>query len=272
MSRMVEILGVINYYELVKLTIDSSEKTLTFESESRETETIPLYSKKAFELISNQWLKVGWNEKHPYTFTWAGIPIIQESEDIVRLQEVIWNIKPDVIIETGVAHGGGLMLYASLCKAMGRGRVIGIEIEFRGDHKKQIETHDLSSFITLVEGSSVDPAVVQQVRDLIKRGETTLIILDSNHSRDHVAKELEAYCGMVTKDSYIVATDGSMEFLHDVPRGESHWIEDNPAIAAREFAKNHPEFVIEEPILRFNESALTKSITHWNDAWLRRVS
>ena len=118
----------------------------------------------------------------------------------------------------------------------------------------------------------MDPTIVQKVRDQIQPGETTLIILDSNHSKDHVAKELEAYYDMVTTDSYIIATDGSMEVLHDVPRGEASWIDDNPAAAAREFVKAHPEFVIDEPSWLFNESDLTESITHWPDSWLRRTS
>lgn len=253
----------------MKLTIDTQANTL-----QTDTETIPLYSDKAFTLLSEQWSKVGWNQKYTYTFTWMGIPVVQLPEDMLRLQEVIWRVKPDVIIECGVAHGGGVIYYASLCKAMGKGRVIGVELEFRGDHKQKIESHVLAPLITLIEASSIDPKTVEQVRGLIKPGETVMVILDSNHTRAHVAAELNAYRDMVTKGSYIVATDGSMQFLHDVPRGKPEWKDDNPASAAREFAAAHPEFVLDPPRFVFNESTLTDPdfLSHWPDAWLKRVS
>jgi cephalosporin hydroxylase len=255
----------------MKLTIDTDTQELHLEQDGNK-ETMPLYSKKSFELISDQWSKVGWNQKYTYTFTWMGVPIVQLPEDMIRLQEVIWRVKPDVIIECGVAHGGGAIYYASLLKAMGKGRVIGVELEFRGDHRQQIEQHVLGSLITLIEASSVEQSTVDQVRSLIKPGETVLVILDSNHTKAHVAAELDLYHSMVTPGSYIVATDGSMEFLYDVPRAQPEWKDDNPAAAAREFAAKHPEFVFDRPRPVFNESELTRPITHWPDAWLKRVS
>lgn len=255
----------------MQMTIDTDAQELRLETNGA-TETLPLYSKRSFELLSEQWSKVGWNQKYTYTFTWMGVPVVQLPEDMIRLQEVLWRVQPDVIIECGVAHGGGVIYYASLCKAMGKGRVIGVELEFRGDHKQNIETHLLAPLITLVEGSSTDPAIVEKVRGMIAPGETVLVILDSNHSKQHVADELEAYCDMVTPGSYIVATDGSMEFLHDVPRAGADWKENNPAAAAREFQARHGAFVFDPPKPVFNESALTETITHWPDAWLKRVS
>lgn len=255
----------------MKLTIDTSAATLSIE-QGGKIESMPLYSKRAFELLSDQWSKVGWNQKYTYTFSWMGIPVIQLPEDMIRTQEVIWNVKPDVIVECGVAHGGGAIFYASLCKAIGKGRVIGVEVEFRSDHKEKIEQHSLGSLITLVEGSSIDPSTVNTVKSLIKPGEKVLVLLDSNHTKAHVAAELEAYHPMVTVGSYIVATDGCMEWLHDVPRGRPEWKNDNPAAAAREFAASHTNFVIEEPKPTFNESELTKNITHWPDAWLKRLT
>ena len=112
---------------------------------------------------------------------------------------------------------------------------------------------------------------MKQVTSFVREGEKVLVILDSNHTRDHVAAELEAYSPLVTPGSYIVATDGSMEFLHDVPRGHAGWITDNPSAAARDFAARHPEFVLEQPAWPFNESQLRENITHWPDAWLRRL-
>ncbi len=255
----------------MKIEIDTDTATLRTHEPGGERRELPLYSREAFEQISRVWLKVGWNEKHPYTFSWFGRPIIQLPEDALRMQEVIYRVKPDLIIETGVAHGGSLVFYASLCKAMGKGRVVGVDIEIRPHNRRAIEAHEMSSGISLIEGSSTDPAIVSQVSSLVGAGDTVLVILDSNHSRDHVAAELEAYCALVTPGSYIVATDGSMEFLHDVPRGQSGWITDNPSVAAREFAARHPEFVLEQPAWPFNESTLRANITHWPDAWLRRL-
>jgi len=125
----------------MKLTIDTTAKVLIQEVEGK-SRTINLYSKEAFELISHQWLKIGWNQKYSYTFTWMGRPIIQLPEDMIRAQEVIFRVKPDAIIETGVAHGGSLIFYASLCKIMGRGRVIGVDIEIRPHNRRAIEEHE----------------------------------------------------------------------------------------------------------------------------------
>ena len=254
----------------MKLIIDDIQKTLTIEIDD-DRRAIALYSKEAFELISHQWLKVGWNEKHVYTFTWMGRPIIQLPEDMIRIQEVIYSIKPDLIIETGVAHGGSLIYYASICNAIGKGRIIGIDIEIRSHNRTAIEAHELSSYITLVEGNSVDKSIIDEVKRHIKSSETVFVILDSNHTKQHVLDELEAYSPFVTKDSYIVATDGSMRYLYDVPRGNSEWKEDNPLSAILEFVDKNHEFVIEEPEWAFNESELTEAITHWPCAYLKRV-
>ena len=254
----------------MQLTIDTTAKTLT-RANADEVETFDLYSKEAFELISREWLRVGWNEKYPYTFTWLGRPIIQIPEDMIRTQEVIYRVRPDVIIETGVAHGGSLIFYASLCRLLGKGRIIGVDIEIRPHNRTAIEHHEMSSLITLIEGSSIAPEVVKQVRSLVQPNEKVMVILDSNHSRAHVLKELETYHSLVTRGSYIVATDGSMKDLQDVPRGRPEWVLDNPDAAAEEFVNGHPEFVIEQPPWPFNESQLSRNITHWPGAWLKRT-
>ena len=253
----------------MKITIDTDKKILTVET-NNDIQALDLYSKEAFELISHQWVKVGWNQKYPYTFSWMGRPIIQLPEDMIRIQEVIYRIKPDVIIETGIAHGGSLIYYASLCKAMEKGRVIGIDIEIRPHNRKAIESHELFPYIILIEGNSTDKPIVDQLKSLANPGETVLVILDSNHTKQHVLDELNAYHDLVTPGSYIVVTDGIMEDLYDVPRGGSDWDWNNPAVAAAEFVQEHPEFVIDQPVWPFNESELIESITHWPGAWLRR--
>lgn len=253
----------------MKLIIDMTEGKLIQETGGHQR-ILGLYTKKAFELISRQWLKVGWNQKYTYRFSWMGRPIIQLPEDMVRIQEVIYRVKPDVIIETGIAQGGSLIFYASLCKAMEKGRVIGIDIEIRPHNRQAIEAHELYSLITLVEGSSTAPEVVSRIKSLVKPREVVIVILDSAHSKQHVSAELEAYHDLVTPGSYIIAADGIMRDLNDVPGGKSEWVWDNPAQAVAEFAQKHSEFVLEDPARPFNESELTENVTYWPKGWLRR--
>lgn len=254
----------------MKLTIDTDAGTLT--EVATESRTLSLYSREAFEILSREWLRVGWDQKYSYTFSWMGRPVIQLPEDMIRMQEVIYRLKPDVIVETGVAHGGSLVFYASLCKVMGQGRVIGVDIEIRPHNRQAIEAHELFPLITLIEGSSVSSETVEQVRSLIQPDEKVLVILDSCHTKAHVKAELEAYHRLVSIGSYAVATDGIMQSVHDVPRGNPVWRDDHPSAAANDFAAAHPEFVIEQPIWPFNESPLTTNVTHWPGAWLRRAA
>ncbi|MGQ0512284.1 MAG: cephalosporin hydroxylase family protein [Betaproteobacteria bacterium] len=254
----------------MKLTIDTEARLLQL-ADGDGTRELPLYDQRAFELLSDLWLKLSWVQKYSYTFTWMGRPIIQHPEDLVRLQEAIYFLKPDVIIETGVAHGGSLVLSASLMKAAGRGRsVVGVDLEIRPHNRAAIEAHELASMIKLIEGDSASAAVVARVSAEVRAGDVVLVILDSNHSREHVRRELEAYAPLVSQGSWILATDGIMQSVWDAPRGQPSWRDDNPAQAARDFAAAHPEFAIEPPPWRFNESALRAPITCWPDAWLRR--
>ncbi|MFN7563504.1 MAG: cephalosporin hydroxylase family protein [Prosthecobacter sp.] len=254
----------------MQLHIDTDSDKLIQHTQEGE-KVMPLYSDAAFKIISDLWVKTGWNAKYPYTFSWMGRPVIQLPEDVMRMQEVIFDLKPDVILETGVAHGGSLILYASLFEAMRRqGRVIGIDIEIRPHNRAAIEAHPLFDRISLIEGSSIAPETVAQAKAMIQPGEKVLVILDSNHLRDHVRAELEAYCDLVSPGSYIVATDGVMGEVYDAPRGTPSWVEDNPTTAAREFAAAHPEFELTRPPFFFNESTLDFQITHWPGAWLRR--
>ena len=233
--------------------------------------SVPIYSDEGFAIIRDLWLKVSWNQKYTYTFTWFGAPMIQLPDDMLRYQEVVFSLQPDVIIETGVAHGGSLIYSASLCKLIGKGRVIGIDIEIRPKNRERIENHPLAGLITLIEGSSTAPEVVKQVKDQVRPGEKVLVVLDSNHTYAHVAEELEAYAPLVTPGSYILATDGIMRDLTDVPRGNPDWKKNNPANAAEDFVGRNQQFIIEEPQWLFRESTLQGNVTHWPSAWLKRV-
>jgi cephalosporin hydroxylase len=255
----------------MKLSLDTDTQTLTVEARGQgKAEQLPLYSARAFSALSEAWVKVGWGVKYTYGFTWMGRPMIQLPDDMIRIQEVIYRVRPDVLIETGVAHGGSLVFYASLFKAMGKGRVIGVDIEIRPHNRKAIEAHELKPYITLIEGSSIDPKMVEEVKRHVRSNETVMVVLDSNHTKQHVAGELAAYAPLVTPDSYIVATDGVMQLVYDAPRGKPEWTEDNPTVAAAEFAREHAEFSLEEPPFSFNEGEVTERVTHWPGAYLRR--
>ena len=253
----------------MKLTIDTTTRTLTID-EGGTPRTLDLFTAEAFEALSREWVRVGWGLKYSYGFTWFGRPVIQLPEDMIRLQEAIHAIGPDVIVETGIAHGGSLIFHASLCKALDRGRVVGIDITIRDHNRAAIERHPLASLITLLEGSSTSPSIVDAVRASVRPGEKVLVILDSNHSRDHVRAELEAYAPIVTPGSYLVATDGIMRDLTDVPGGHPDWSWDNPTVAVADFLRTHPEFELAPLPRGFDESRTPQGVTYWPDAWLRR--
>ena len=252
------------------ITIDEANDIVVVKDDSGER-TLPMESPEAFSAVSRAWLRCGWDTKYVYSFSWLGRPIIQLPEDMIRLQEVIYRVQPDVVVETGVAHGGSLIFYASLFQAMGKGRTIGVDIEIRPHNRDAIESHPLYDYITLIEGSSTAPDVVDQVRANIRDGETVMIILDSNHTKDHVLDELEMYGPMVSVGSYIVACDGIMAQVAGAPRTDEDWSWNNPEEAAKKFAAENQDFVIEEPGFPFNEGVVTERVTYWPSAYLRRV-
>lgn len=250
-------------------TIDEDEGTVTVATPAG-TQTWSLGSADGFAAVSNAWLRSGWDAKYVYSFTWLGRPIIQLPEDMIRIQEIIYRVKPDAIVETGVAHGGSLVFYASVLKAMGRGRVVGVDIEIRPANRTAIETHELAGAITLIEGNSVDVTTVEQVSRAVTGCEKVLVVLDSCHEREHVLRELEAYSTLVGHDSYIVVCDGIMESLVGAPRSKPDWASNNPRAAIADFLASHHEFVAVEPTWLFNEGEVRTRVTYWPKAFLRR--
>ncbi len=188
--------------------------------------------------------------KYSYNFTWLGRPIIQYPQDIIAMQEIIWQVKPNLIIETGIAHGGGLIFYASMLELLGGdGQVLGIDIDIREHNRVEIERHPMFKRITMIEGSSIDEDVVQKVRDFAKDKKRVLVALDSMHTHEHVLKELELYSLLVTKGSYLVVFDTIIEdmpdgFFPDRPWGKGN----NPKTAVWEFMKNNDRFEIDKEI------------------------
>jgi len=253
----------------MKLTIDTEAGILTTQDGGIDRE-VPLYTREAFDLVSREWVRIGWAVRYYFTLTWFGRPVLQLPEDLIRLQEVVTALQPDVIVESGIYSGGSLLFHATLCEALGKGRVVGIDKHIDAETRKAISDHRLSHRIQTIEGDSTARGTIDDVYSRIEPGETVLVILDSHHSKDHVAAELRAYAPLVTPGSWIVAADGIMRDLTDVPGGDAAWSHDNPAAAALEFAAAHPEFEMRQPRWPFNQSTLENNITYWPDGWLWR--
>ncbi|MBD0328244.1 MAG: cephalosporin hydroxylase family protein, partial [Pyrinomonadaceae bacterium] len=202
---------------------------------------------------------------YSYNFFWLGRPIIQYPQDIVALQELVWRVRPDVIVETGIAHGGSLILSASLlalldlCEATEAGtvldparplrRVIGVDIDIRAHNHAAIRAHPMSSRITMVQGSSVDPAVIAKIREAVGGAKRVLVCLDSNHTHEHVFAELEAYAPMVTPGSYCIVFDTVVEDLPpDMYPGRPWKPGNSPKSAVRAWLSSHPEFEVDHVI------------------------
>jgi cephalosporin hydroxylase len=235
-----------------------------------------------FKASSLRWISDSFAHSYSYNFTWLGRPIIQYPQDVVAMQELIWSVKPDLIIETGIAHGGSLIFSASLlalldycdsvkagsslAPAASRRKVVGVDIDIRPHNRKAIEAHPMAHKITMIEGSSIAPAIVAQVKEIAKGYERILVCLDSMHTHAHVLAELEAYAPLTSVGSYCVVFDTMIEDFaadkfHDRPWGPG----DNPKTAVWAYLKDHPEFEIDRSI---HEKL---QITVSPDGYLKRV-
>ena len=233
---------------------------------------VSLHDPEGFEVIRKLWEYTNWANKYSYNFTWLGRPIIQLPDDVLRIQEIIYKIKPTLIIETGVAHGWSLILYASLLKLLGRGRVIGVDIEIRDHNRIAIEKHEMSPIITLIEGSSIAPEITESIRQQIKEDDIVLVILDSCHTKDHVLQELKLYSPFVTQNSYIIVADGIMQDVAGAPRTQEDWKWDNPQQAVKEFLQEYPGFTNEEWSPVFRESNVNTMPTYYPNGFLKKIS
>lgn len=187
--------------------------------------------------------------KYSYNFTWLGRPIIQYPQDIVAIQEIIYKIQPDLIIETGIAHGGSLILHASICELIGKGEVLGIDIDIREHNKKEIISHKMNKRITMIQGSSISKDTILQVSKHVEGKEKVLVILDSNHTHDHVLEELKLYSPFVTKGSYLLVFDTIVEDLPTDLYQDRPWsVGDNPKTAVFEFMKTNNQFEVDSEI------------------------
>jgi cephalosporin hydroxylase len=204
--------------------------------------------------LSRGWMSAANVKRYSYHFDWMGRPIIQYPQDMIAMQQIIWDVKPDLIIETGIAHGGSLVYYASLLELIaacgeGNGEVLGVDIEIRPHNRAAIEAHPMKKRITMIEGSSIAPAIIEQARDRARGKQRVLVCLDSNHTHDHVLAELEAYAPLVTAGSYCVVFDTLIEDLPQNSFPDRPWGNgNNPKTAVWEYLKKHPEFEIDKTI------------------------
>lgn len=209
-----------------------------------------LKSDEDVQALSRIWVREITRHNYAYNFSWMGRPIIQFPQDMIAMQEIIWRTKPDLIIETGVAHGGSIIYYASLLELMGNnGTVLGIDIDIREHNREAIEAHPMYKNIELLEGSSVDEQTFEKVKELAKGAANVLVILDSNHTHEHVLKELELYSQLVTKDNYLVVFDTLIEdmpndLIHDRPWKKGN----NPKTAVHQFLSANQRFEIDKDI------------------------
>ncbi|MBO0932741.1 cephalosporin hydroxylase family protein [Fibrella sp. HMF5036] len=194
-----------------------------------------------FNVVSNR-------DQYSYNFSWMGRPIIQYPQDMIAMQELIWEIKPDLIIETGIAHGGSLIYYASLMELIGKGEVLGIDIDIREHNRREIEAHPMFKRIQMIQGSAIDEDLVAEVARRAEGKQTVMVCLDSNHTHDHVLRELELYAPFVTVGSYCVVFDTIVE---DMPKGayDRPWdVGNNPKTAVWEYLKTNDNFEIDHQI------------------------
>lgn len=250
------------------LKINLNDKDLFME----DGRVVSLHEPAGFEVIRKLWEYTNWANKYSYNFTWLGRPIIQLPDDILRIQEIVYKVKPTLIIETGVAHGGSLILYASLLKMLGRGRVIGVDVEIRKHNKIEIEKHEMSPIITLIEGSSTAPEIVESVRQQIKEDDVVLVILDSCHSKEHVLQELRLYSPFVTQNSYLIVADGIMQDVAGAPQAQEDWKWNNPQQAVKEFLEEDPQFANEKWSPAFRESNINALPTYYPNGFLKKIS
>jgi len=220
------------------------------EFEQKNLELIKSMSNnKKFKEKTKAWFETSWKYEYQYHFRWLGLPILQYPQDIVATQELIWKVKPDLIIETGIARGGSIIYSASILELIGKGEVIGIDIDIRKHNRKLIEKHPMMKRITMIEGSSIDKKIINQVCKIANGKKKVMVFLDSNHSHKHVLAEMKAYSSLVKKGSYMIVFDTMIE---DVPKDyfqNRPWNKgNNPKTAVIEFLKKNNRFKIDKKI------------------------
>lgn len=227
---------------------------------------------KELQYLTREWLCKSGKHNYVYNFSWLGRPIIQLPQDIVAMQELIWSVKPELIIETGIAHGGSIVFSASMlsllekCDYIEKALVVAIDIDIRDSNRVEIEKHPLCSLVKMIQGSSVDAEIIQLVKYMAMGYKRVMVCLDSNHTHDHVLQELHAYAPLVSLGSYCVVFDTCIEDTPDEFYSDRPWCKgNNPKTAVWEYLKTNNDFIIDKSI----ENKLL--ITSAPDGYLKKV-
>jgi len=216
------------------------------------------------EAIGKQWTKVAAENRLSYELEWLGVPVIQTPEDLFLMQELIFRMQPDFIVETGIAHGGSLIYYASLLELLNKGTVIGIDIDIRKHNKDVIQKHPMYKRIEMIQGSSTSPQVIQQLRKRIPRNSKVIVCLDSDHTKTHVLRELELYHNFILPGGYLVVFDTNTSELAELGVCEEKYVNNSPMEAIQEFLQNNDSFAIDE---NFNKLYISYS----PNGYLKRI-
>lgn len=253
-----------------------------FEQETR-SEVAQMGADPAFKELTLEWMQAANQHKYSYHFHSLGRPIIQYPQDMVAMQQIIWDVRPDLIIETGIAHGGSLIQSAAMlamldmCDAISAGetmnpavskrKVLGVDIDIRAHNKAAIKAHPMASRIEMMQGSAIDPQLVEQVHEFASGFERVLVCLDSMHSHDHVFGELNAYAPLVSVGSYCIVFDTLIEDLPDAPDSPRPWsVGDNPKTAVEAWLPDNPQFEIDWSV----ENSLAATVAP--SGYLKRIS
>lgn len=223
-------------------------RDLEFDTRNREMVDKMAASGTALD-VSQEWMRATYAYEYSYHFEWMGMPIIQYPQDVVALHELIWSVKPTVIVETGIARGGSLVFYASMLQLVGGGSVIGVDIDIRAHNRAALEAHPMFDHITLIEGSSIEGGTVDQIRARIGVNDRVMVVLDSHHTHDHVLAELDLYAPLVSPGSYLVVFDTIVDELPSEASSHRDWGPGNsPLTAVEAFLEANPDFGVDEQI------------------------
>lgn len=249
---------------MMDVQASAGSQVILRDQDGRET-AVPLYSPEGVEMLTALRLKQMAEFRTMYEPISMGMRVIQVPNDIVAMQELIWQVRPDAIVEIGVAHGGSLTMYAAYCELLGSGKVLGIDLEIRAENRRKIEAHPFTDRIELFECSSLDDQALSRARGFCEGAREVIVILDSNHTAEHVGRELEMYADLVSANGYLVVMDGGQAFVSDIPRGNPAWHADNPLVAIRDFLADHDDFEVDPHYTRFG-------VTSCPEGFLRRKS
>jgi cephalosporin hydroxylase len=261
------------------ITIDTGKASVRVADDTGVQE-YELFSPAAFRILSRQWLSLGWNLHHSFTFSFMGRHFIQLPDDMLRLGELIWRLRPDLIIETGVYDGGSSLFLATLCRMGRHGRIVSIEKNFRPGVREAV-LEIAGDIVTFIEGDSSSPEIAARVSQEIRADERVCVFLDSDHTAKHVAAELDHLGGFVSPGCYVVVADSNMPDMAHTPRGRAAWahlldqpdgtLSDSPARAVDQFLAVHPEFRRERPVPLFAEEQFDFSeLSYFEHTWLKR--